>query len=210
MTQTATAPRPIIRPFIALDRVDKAREVFRLARKGLTASQIAARHDVDPSTILSIARDEAIAITLGKGRKHWPSKHDKGITSENWTPRVKRGRRGRPSAVAPDLPPPPIVVRQGAPFNFISSPAARNIIVLVALRHGVSFDDILGPRRYREVMAARHEAIRLVFTHTQLATTTMERLFNRDHTTILSSLGRTNKNRAKGKMVRDRIERGAL
>jgi chromosomal replication initiation ATPase DnaA len=61
----------------------------------------------------------------------------------------------------------------------------------IADRHGVSFAEIIGPRKHRKVLAARYEAIRTVNREFPAwSTLKMGRFFNRDHTTILSALGR--------------------
>ena len=62
MNQTATAARPLVRPFIALDRVDKAREIYRLSRLGLRVKQMAADLEVDADLITTIAREEGIVL----------------------------------------------------------------------------------------------------------------------------------------------------
>lgn len=80
--------------------------------------------------------------------------------------------------------------KPGAPFNFFAPPSSKTIIRLVGLKHGVSVEDIIGPRRSRNIVAARHEAIRLVKSHMpHLAYPAIGRIFNRDHTSILFALG---------------------
>jgi hypothetical protein len=94
-----------------------------------------------------------------------------------------RPRKPKPAKPAP--------VPYGAPFNFITSPSAKTIIAYVALRMGVSPVDIVGPRRTRELVAARRLAIQFVHDHCpHLTFAGIGRVFNRDHTTILWSLGR--------------------
>lgn len=107
-------------------------------------------------------------------------------------------------------PPPPMAVRlqrrmyllpkvrvrpkvtYGCPINLLAPAAAATIIRLVALRTGVSADDIIGPRRHRPIAAARKAAIKLVHSHCpHLSMPAIGRIFHRDHTTILFSLGRT-------------------
>lgn len=197
MNQTATAPRPIVRPFIALDRVDKAREIFRLARLGLRPKQMASDLGIDPGTIQEIARVEG--ITLPGKRRESKSKAASAIAAAPWGRSTKRkSRRAAPY----------VWTGAGAPFNFLSPPSARTILTLVALRHRLLVDELVGPSRFRRELNPRHEAIRLIYTHCEhMSSTMIARLFNRDHTTILSSLGHTNKNRTKGRTVRPYIER---
>jgi chromosomal replication initiation ATPase DnaA len=64
----------------------------------------------------------------------------------------------------------------------------------IADRHGFTFAEIIGPRRHRTLLAARYEAIRAVNKEfPSWSTMKMGRFFNRDHTTILSALGRLSK-----------------
>lgn len=67
------------------------------------------------------------------------------------------------------------------------------IIARTAQRHGVSVDDLLGKRRFRHLVKARYEAIRLVAEiFPSLSTTRLGEIFgDRDHTSILWALGST-------------------
>lgn len=66
------------------------------------------------------------------------------------------------------------------------------IIAACARRHRVSVADILGPRRFKHIVAARWEAIRAVAAEfPEFSTPRLGRIFGRDHTTILWALGRT-------------------
>lgn len=82
--------------------------------------------------------------------------------------------------------------------NMLAPPSWRFILSLVALKHGVMQRDILGPHRYRELVAARHEALALTYRHTQMSMPNVGRYFNRDHTTVLHAL---NKLGARTKLV---------
>jgi Bacterial dnaA protein helix-turn-helix/Myb-like DNA-binding domain len=65
---------------------------------------------------------------------------------------------------------------------------ARRIIREVARQHRVTVDDILGPRRDKHYIAARHEAMRRVWTEVRgLSSPLIGRLFKRDHTTVLNA-----------------------
>lgn len=66
---------------------------------------------------------------------------------------------------------------------------ARQIIMEVAIAHGVSYEDILGRSRERHLVAARHEAIYEVRKRRpHLSLPQIGRIFKRDHTTILHAL----------------------
>ncbi len=85
--------------------------------------------------------------------------------------------------------PPVVVLPNWAPFNFLQSPGPRALVKLVALRHRISVDEILGTRRQVAICAARHEAVFLVYTHCQhMSLPEIGRIFSRDHTTILHSV----------------------
>ena len=59
----------------------------------------------------------------------------------------------------------------------------------VASRHGVTVEEILGPRRHRHIINARFEAIaKVVEARPQWSYPTIGKLFNRDHSTIMSAL----------------------
>lgn len=213
MTLSATRTpylRPIERPFLQLDRVDRTREVFRLARQDLTAREIGDALKVDPAVIHRLAREEGITIASAQQRI-WPAKDEPGIGYQNnrdpwdrspterafqqWA-RARIGARSQRIAVVADpspqpaVAPRPIVVAYGAPINLICPSQAKIIIHLVALRHGVSPDDMTGARRDRKTVAARDEAICLVRSHcSHMSLPMIGRLFgDRDHTTILHSL----------------------
>jgi hypothetical protein len=101
-------------------------------------------------------------------------------------------RRSVREAVAA-LPPPkprPAPDLWGCPVNLYGLPSPRLIIKLVALKHGVSVATMLGPSRSRPMVAARYEAIGLIYTHCRaMSLLEMGRLFGgRDHTSILHAL----------------------
>ena len=82
----------------------------------------------------------------------------------------------------------------------LKKPARKSRVIellyIVAGEHGVSTEDILGQRRHKRIIAARHEVIRRAYLETGLSTTQIGRLLNRDHTTVLYVCGLTKKNRA--------------
>jgi hypothetical protein len=94
----------------------------------------------------------------------------------------------------PAIPLPPAPEAWGAPINFYAPPNAKFILRLVALRHGINVEAISGRSRFRSIVAARHEAIGLVYTHCRrLSLPEIGRLFNRDHTTILHAIEKLRK-----------------
>lgn len=211
----------IIRPFVELDRTDKAREIYRLARLGLTCGEIGNRVGFPAATILKIAREEGISVlatrrtskirdqdAVGFGEDIWDrpphslrlmhykrmvagAKKLRSEPSGTKTPEIKQTA---PEASAEVWR--PQSVEYGAPINLLSHSAARNIITLVSLKSGVSPGEMVGPRRTREIVAARYHAINLIHSHCpHLSYPAIGRMFNRDHTSILFALGRTKKDR---------------
>lgn len=82
------------------------------------------------------------------------------------------------------------------------TPAAKTIIRDVAREHGVSFDDILGPSRNRNVVRPRREAMHRIRQELGYSYPKIGRLFNRDHSTVLWA---TRGGRLRGEMtVEDR------
>ncbi|MGV8955737.1 MAG: helix-turn-helix domain-containing protein [Cypionkella sp.] len=69
--------------------------------------------------------------------------------------------------------------------NMLALPSWKFILALVALKHGVLQRDILGVYRDKPLVAARHEAIALIYQHTLLRVSTIGRHFDRDHATVL-------------------------
>lgn len=67
----------------------------------------------------------------------------------------------------------------------------KRIIARVAAEHGFTIGDILGPRRSKPLIRARHLAMAEVSERRRdLSLLTLGRIFNRDHTTILHALRR--------------------
>lgn len=67
----------------------------------------------------------------------------------------------------------------------------REIIISVAAKHGVTYDDIIGRSRLRHVVKARHEAMKMAHNlRPEMSMSELGRQFKRDHTTLLSALGR--------------------
>lgn len=69
--------------------------------------------------------------------------------------------------------------------------SARSIIDRVASVFGVSYGEIVGQRRNRHVVAARHAAIQAVVeARPDMTLPMVGRIFNKDHTTIMHALGK--------------------
>lgn len=75
-----------------------------------------------------------------------------------------------------------------------SKTPAREIVAHVAALHGIPVAEIIGDSRKKDVVAARHAAIRAIRVHRpDLSFAQIGKAVNRDHTTIISSLKRTAK-----------------
>lgn len=80
----------------------------------------------------------------------------------------------------------PAVVSWLAPLNMLLLPNWRAIAKLVALKHRVSVQAVLGSSRRYDIARARQEAMFLIYTHCEPNFTMIGRLFgDRDHTTTL-------------------------
>src|SRR5262249_11689557 len=70
----------------------------------------------------------------------------------------------------------------------------RALIAEVAAAHGVSVEDLRGPRRFPHIVCARHAAMRRVHQAFQAKSfPEIGRVFARDHTTVMYALGRLRK-----------------
>lgn len=81
-----------------------------------------------------------------------------------------------------------IVEAVGVPLNLLLMPNWRSLVKLVSLREAVSVADIMGNARFPHIVAARHQAIHLVFTHCNLSMMQIGRCFNRDHSSIAAAV----------------------
>lgn len=70
------------------------------------------------------------------------------------------------------------------------SPAltAQRIIESVSTRYGVSAEEIKGRKRTKEIASARHIAVYVIRTVTDMSLDNIGKIFNRDHSTMLSSI----------------------
>jgi len=86
-----------------------------------------------------------------------------------------------------------------------AKPPVRQIIEQVATFHGITYDHIVGIRLDRDIVAARHDAIKAVSdARPDLSSPQIGKFFNRDHTTILHALSKTS-----GTMPRRKARSGA-
>lgn len=207
-------PRPIVRPFVKLDSIDKAAEIHRRTRLGQTVAEIAASVGVSPSTIATIASAEGIS-TNSCQQKTWPGQDEAGISvsidvkdpfswptgrlvNHHWQ-RLTNAAKAQREAVgaAPPVqstpePPAPVL---GVPMPlggweaFPVRATAKQIIQQVASKHKIDPGDMVGPSRTRDLVRARREAYYRIRTETKLSLPQIGRRFGgRDHTTILHGI----------------------
>lgn len=69
----------------------------------------------------------------------------------------------------------------------------KDITREVANRHGLTWSEIMGPSRHRQMAWARHEAWSLIWAQGRLSLPQIGRRFDRDHTTVLSGIRRHRK-----------------
>lgn len=83
----------------------------------------------------------------------------------------------------------------GCPLNMLAKPSPRFLIKLVAVRRGIEPKEMLGRMKTVPFVAARDEAVALIYTHCRkMSLPELGRLFGgRDHTTILHSLRKMRK-----------------
>lgn len=65
---------------------------------------------------------------------------------------------------------------------------AKEMLLAIAEKHGVTVQEIIGRRRFSNLIAARFEAVYEITKATGWSLPRIGRLFNRDHTTILHCL----------------------
>ncbi len=72
----------------------------------------------------------------------------------------------------------------------------EKVFTAVEKKYGVSKSDLVGKSRVKEVAQARHITIHLIRTLTEMSLPAIGKLFNRDHSTVLSSLDTVDKKMA--------------
>ena len=89
--------------------------------------------------------------------------------------------------------------------NFISSDSSKitpeQIIRSIAKKYGISYEDIVGRQRIRSVSRARNIAIYVIRKLTGSSLNNIGALFNRDHTTVLSSYNAVNQQIADNQLL---------
>lgn len=78
----------------------------------------------------------------------------------------------------------------GAVVSLIGKPGWKTIVHLCALRHRVTFADIINKDQRHDVVRARNMAMALCVWHCDLSFTKAGMLFERDPTTVLSGVRR--------------------
>ena len=69
-----------------------------------------------------------------------------------------------------------------------TSVTVEKVFSAVYRKYNIKKEDIVGSRRTKEVAAARHIAIYLVRTITEMSLPNIGKIFNRDHSTVMSSI----------------------
>ncbi len=93
-----------------------------------------------------------------------------------------RGPQPSPQPSPPPAPPAPPAPRVVIPDH---GRLVRKIILAVARKHDLTYTEMLGPRRERRLVRARHEAYWRCLKETLCSLKVIGRYFgNRDHTTI--------------------------
>ena len=80
------------------------------------------------------------------------------------------------------------------------------IFAAVYNKYGVAKADLLGQRRNKDIATARHISIYLIRQITEMSFPGIAKIFNRDHTTVLSSLDNVEKRMAQNPVFRAEIE----
>lgn len=82
--------------------------------------------------------------------------------------------------------------------NISANIPAKEIISIVAEKHRMKYEDVVGHRRSHRIVAARWEAMRAIHEMKPwMSVAQIARAFNRDHTTALHALGRLSKTKGK-------------
>ena len=73
--------------------------------------------------------------------------------------------------------------------TFIPRERMSDILLEVADRHGVTVDELTGPRRLRHIVRARHEAMAETWRRTPLSKCEIgRRMGGRDHATVIHGI----------------------
>lgn len=77
------------------------------------------------------------------------------------------------------------VIPYGAPVDLLSPPSMKFIAKLVALKHGVTTEEMIVAGQVRAFNGMRNKAVFLIRTHTARSFSEIGSFFRRDHTTII-------------------------
>ena len=69
----------------------------------------------------------------------------------------------------------------------------RAIQIRVCAKHRITVEELLSERRHKELVLARHEAMRLAYYETSMSVVKIARAFARHHCTVLYVIGRLNR-----------------
>ena len=80
--------------------------------------------------------------------------------------------------------------------NLSEADSIKAIITTIAAKHGLTYDDVVGTRRYKKIYLARKEAYHKVYElKPNMSLSAIARHFNKDHTSLLYALGRLKRNK---------------
>ncbi len=137
----------------------------------------------DPEPVRTMAQIRA--------EKREEAAHLRRLEQEAWVAKRRKANEEREAAAQRQL-------QAQAPSEYRSidiravKPPVRQIIERIAAFHGTTYDQIVGVRLDRGLVAARHDAIKAVSdARPDLSSPQIGKFFNRDHTTILHALAKT-------------------
>jgi hypothetical protein len=92
--------------------------------------------------------------------------------------------------VWPELPPPPEPLEETRlPAVILSAPAWKLIVQEVCAKHGLTLPVILGARRSKQIVLARHEAFYRLSTETTMSLPQIGyRMGGKDHSTVIHGI----------------------
>jgi chromosomal replication initiation ATPase DnaA len=73
--------------------------------------------------------------------------------------------------------------------QYVMTPREKNLAAIgeIAYKYGYTVEDMLGPRRFKKMVAVRRECI-VMLRAKGYSTTEIGRIMNRDHSSIVTSL----------------------
>ncbi len=82
-------------------------------------------------------------------------------------------------------------ILENAPLNMLTPCSWRFLVRLAGLRKGLSASEVMCRSRRPHIVAARTDALALVYRHTQHSLPGVGQLFSLDHTTVIHALHKT-------------------